>query len=170
MPKVILNQWTAPKWLLKYNFNRFDKMSAAGFLTKEQCDSIVEAIKSAELNTSGEIRVHIESECSGDPCERAVAVFHKLGMFRTAARNGVLIYLAFKSHKVAIIGDEGINKAVPEGFWYDVYHFMSEHFKNGDFAGGLVGAIVMAGDRLKEFFPYQSDDVNEQSDEISFGK
>lgn len=145
-------------------------MSAAGFLTKEQCDSIVEAIRKAELNTSGEIRVHIESICKGDPYERAVEVFGKLKMYRTAARNGVLIYLAIKSHKVAIVGDTGIDAVVPKGFWDDTYRFMAERFRAGDFTGGLVGAIISTGDNLKEFFPYRSDDINEQSDEISFGK
>ena len=145
-------------------------MSAAGFLTKEQCDSIVSAIKEAESNTSGEIRVHIESECKGDPFGRAVSVFRHLKMYETAARNGVLIYLAIKSRKVAIVGDKGINDAVPEGFWDETYHFMASRFKDGDFSGGLTGAIILAGEKLKEYFPYQSDDINEQSDEISFGK
>ena len=145
-------------------------MSAAGFLTKEQCDSIVEAIKKAELNTSGEIRVHIESVSKGDPYERAVEVFGKLKMYRTAARNGVLIYLAIKSHKVAIVGDTGIDAVVPKGFWDDTYRFMAERFRAGDFTGGLVGAIISTGDNLKEFFPYRSNDINEQSDEVSFGK
>lgn len=145
-------------------------MSAAGFLTKEQCDSIVEAIKRAETNTSGEIRVHIETTCKGDPYRRAVLVFGRLKMYETAARNGVLIYVAVKSHKVAIVGDKGIDAVVPKGFWDDAYCFMADRFRAGDFTGGLIGAITLAGDSLKEFFPYKDDDINEQSDEISFGQ
>lgn len=143
---------------------------AKRFLDKAGQEMIVQAIKEAELNTSGEIRVHIESVCKGDPYMRAVEVFNRLKMYNTAARNGVLIYLAFSSHKVAIIGDSGINGLVPEGFWDESYSFMAEHFRKGDFVGGLVGAIRLIGHSLKEFFPYSDDDVNEQSDEISFGK
>lgn len=139
------------------------------FFSKDQQASIVRAIEAAELNTSGEIRVHVEPHCKGDACERAVYVFNKLGMYRTEQRNGVLVYLAYESHKFAIIGDKGINDSVPSDFWESVKSVMAGHFAKGDFVGGIVSGVTAAGDKLKHFFPYSQDDVNEQPDEISFG-
>lgn len=143
--------------------------SSREFLPEEQARQVVDAIRTAEKDTSGEIRVHIERVCKGDPLKRAVALFNALKMYRTAARNGVLVYLAYESRKVAIIGDKGINDVVPEGFWDAAYGEMATKFREGDFAGGLCGAVRTIGRSLKEYFPYMEDDVNEQSDEISFG-
>lgn len=145
-------------------------MSSSNLISKADQTLIVKAIESAELNTSGEIRVHIESACKGDPVERAVYIFNKIKMFQTKERNGVLIYLAVNSRKYAIIGDTGINAKVPANFWDDVKLKMLSYFASGDIVPGLTLAICMAGDKLKEFFPYQNDDVNEQSNEISFGE
>jgi uncharacterized membrane protein len=131
---------------------------------------IEQAIKEAELNTSGEIRVHIESKCPQDPLQRAVYIFNYLKMFNTQARNGVLIYVAVESRKFAIIGDAGINKVVPDNFWNSIKENMGAAFSQGKYIDGLVEAIREAGVSLKRYFPYQSDDVNEQPDEISFGE
>ncbi|MEF9985718.1 MAG: TPM domain-containing protein [Bacteroidales bacterium] len=139
------------------------------FIGKEGQASIVEAIKAAELNTSGEVRVHIESKCGADVLERAVYIFNYLKMYKTDARNGVLIYVAVDSHKFAIIGDTGINSKVPIGFWDDIKQKMGASFVAGDYVGGLCTAIYEAGHSLKKYFPYSKDDVNEQPDEISFG-
>ncbi len=143
-------------------------MTAEDLLKKESKDAIVEAIASAEKNTSGEIRVHLEQVCKGDPYMRAAYVFSKLGMFRTKDRNGVLIYLALKSHKFAIVGDSGINAKVGAGFWNDVKDGMAEAFRSGDFTGGMARAVQEVGRKLKSYFPYQKDDVNELPDEISY--
>ena len=143
-------------------------MSARSFFTKEEQQKIVAAIKEAELNTSGEIRVHIENHCKEEALERAAEVFYDLKMDRTAARNGILFYLAVKDHKLAIIGDEGINKEVEHDFWNDIKDEIISNFKENKFAEGLVAGILKCGERLKEYFPHQSDDVNELSDEISF--
>lgn len=145
-------------------------MNAKSFFSTEQQRQIVEAIKTAELNTSGEIRVHVENHCKGDVLDRSVMVFNTLKMKKTAARNGVLIYLAVADRKFAIIGDEGINVLVEHDFWNDVKDEMSRHFREGDFTGGVVNGILRVGEKLKAFFPYQSDDVNELPDDISFGK
>lgn len=145
-------------------------MNAKSFFSTEQQRQIVEAIKTAELNTSGEIRVHVENHCKGDILDRSVMVFNTLKMKKTAARNGVLIYLAVADKKFAIIGDEGINVLVEHDFWNDVKDEMSRHFREGDFTGGVVNGILRVGEKLKAFFPYQSDDVNELPDDISFGK
>ena len=140
------------------------------FLTEADKKMIVDAIKEAELNTSGEIRVHIESHCKGNVLDRAAYIFKKLKIHKTAQRNGVLFYLAYKDRKFAILGDAGINSKVPENFWDDIKEKMAEKFKEGKFAEGLAEGIKESGQQLKTHFPYQSDDVNELSDDISFGK
>ena len=144
-------------------------MKASSFLTKEQSAHILSAVKEAEKETSGEIRVHIENSFTGEVLDRAAWIFRKLDMHKTAERNGVLFYLAIESHKFAIIGDAGINSKVPEGFWDEIKSVMEKDFRTGDFAGGLAKGIIMAGKQLKEHFPYQRNDKNELSDEISLG-
>jgi uncharacterized membrane protein len=143
--------------------------SAQSFFTKEEKEDITLAIKNAELDTSGEIRVHIENSCKGDAKDRAAYLFEKLQMHKTDLRNGVLFYLAVKNRKFAILGDMGINKAVPENFWDSTRDVMLEHFREDNFAEGLEEGIAMAGAQLKQHFPYKKDDVNELPDEISFG-
>jgi uncharacterized membrane protein len=143
---------------------------AEDFFTKEDKEKIVEAIKSAEKNTSGELRVHLENSLKGDVLDRAAFLFQKLGMHNTEKRNGVLFYLAVKDRKFAIIGDAGINAVTPENFWDEIKDRMVSCFIKDNFAEGLIHGIDMAGEALKKYFPYQSDDVNELSDEISFGK
>ena len=145
-------------------------MKVKEFIGTKGEELVVQAIKEAELNTSGEIRVHIESKCASDPLQRAVYVFNYLKMYQTQARNGVLIYVAVESRKFAIIGDAGINNAVPDNFWDSIKQGMGEAFSKGNYVGGLSQAIREAGNSLKKYFPYQSDDVNEQPDEISFGE
>jgi uncharacterized membrane protein len=144
-------------------------MNPAKFFTEEEKERIVQAIKEAEKETSGEIRLHIESKCKGDPLQRAMKVFAKLKMHKTALRNGVIIYLAIDDRKFAIYGDKGINEKVPENFWEDVKEVMRQHFKENKHVEGLVKGIAMIGEKLKEFFPYQADDVNELPDDISIG-
>jgi uncharacterized membrane protein len=138
------------------------------FLTETAKERIVKAIKDAELNTSGEVKVHIEETCpTDDPTERAKQVFRFLHLESTAQRNGVLFYLAYGSHKFAIWGDEGIDKVVPINFWEGIRDSMRQYFLQEDFAGGLQMGIREAGNQLKKFFPYRQDDINEISDDIS---
>jgi uncharacterized membrane protein len=144
-------------------------MQPSQFFSKEQKDSILSAVREAELNTSGEIRVHIDKFCKGDVLDRAAYMFEKLQMHRTKLRNGVLFYLAVGDHKFAILGDAGINAVTPDNFWENIKTVMLSSFSEGDFAGGLVRGILMAGTQLKEHFPWMKDDVNELSDDISFG-
>ena len=145
-------------------------MRPEDFLTADQQKIVVDAVRFAERGTSGEIRIHIDSECSKDPVKRAEDVFRSLGMHRTKLRNGVLIYVACDTKVFAIIGDKGINEAVPENFWKDIIRIMSVRFRKGEFAEGLAEAVKAAGEKLKTFFPISSDDINEQPDEISFGR
>lgn len=143
---------------------------AAELFTDNEKQQLVDAIARAEKNTSGEIRIHIDKKCESDVLSVAVAVFKKLKMDKTAQRNAVLFYLATESKKFAIIGDEGINKKVPVGFWDDIKNNMQQKFKNNEFTAGLIGGIDATGIQLKAHFPYQSDDKNELTNELSFGK
>ena len=136
--------------------------------TPEQEKTVTDAIKQAEQNTSGEIRVHVENYDKDDVLDRAAYWFAKLEMHKTKERNGVLFYLAVDARKFAILGDAGINSKVPEGFWNEIKDTMVEYFKQGKFAEGLAKGILMAGEQLKKYFPHQKDDINELSDEISY--
>jgi len=139
------------------------------FFSKEEEVTIVEAIRSAELATSGEIRVHIEVGAEAPAIPVATRIFRELGMDKTADRNGVLILLAVDRREFAIIGDEGIDKVVSEDFWDTERDILQQHFRKGAFATGIALAIGQVGAKLKQFFPYQANDVNELPDEISYG-
>jgi uncharacterized membrane protein len=145
-------------------------MKASSFFAKEQQAQVLASVREAEKATSGEIRVHIETSCPEDVLDRAAWVFKKLGMHRTAARNGVLFYLAVNDRKFAIIGDMGINAKVPDGFWNEIGQLLQKNFREGKFTEGLSEGIVLAGKQLKTHFPYSKNDVNELPDEISFDK
>ncbi len=142
---------------------------AETFLTKEQEQTLVDAIKVAEKNTSGEIRVHLEKASDVPPMDRALDLFYQLKMNETAQRNGVLIYVAIESNKFAILGDEGIHNKVTDSFWNATKDIVISHFRKKEYTKGLELAILDVGEKLKTYFPYQSDDVNELSDEISKG-
>jgi len=145
-------------------------MKASSFFTKEQQAQILASVREAEKETSGEIRVHIETSFEGDVLDRAAWIFNKLGMHKTAERNGVLFYLAVSNRKFAIIGDAGINSKVPSGFWDEISNLLLNRFKENKFTEGLSEGIILAGKQLQTHFPYRKDDVNELSDEISFDK
>jgi uncharacterized membrane protein len=136
-------------------------------LTEKDKDLIQDAIAQAELETSGEIRVHIDKACDGDPVKRAIEVFEELKMHETELRNGVLIFIAFSNHKLAIIGDIGINELVPSNFWDSTRDVMIQLFKQGQFTAGISAAVKEAGIQLAEYFPLQEGDVNELSNKIS---
>jgi uncharacterized membrane protein len=145
-------------------------MKASTFFSKEQQSQILASVKEAEEATSGEIRVHIETICKEEVLDRAAWIFKKLGMHKTAERNGVLFYLAVSDRKFAIIGDAGINAKVPEDFWDNIKEMLGKKFREGRFTEGLSEGIKLAGLQLKRHFPHKSDDRNELSDEISFDK
>lgn len=141
---------------------------AKHFFTSEQKDAIVAAIREAEKNTSGEIRVHLEEHNKKPVLERAKKLFHVLKMDRTDLHNGVLFYLAIKDHQFAIYGDSGINEKVPENFWDGIKEVMEKEFREDNFTEGLTTGIRMAGQQLQAHFPRNKDIGNELTDEISF--
>ncbi len=144
--------------------------SARTFFSKTEKEEIKKAILNAEMDTSGEIRVHIESVCDEEVLDRAAYLFKKLKMEKTELRNGILFYLAVDSQKFAILGDSGINASVPEDFWSNIKEEMREKFQAGEFTSGLIEGIKQTGLKLKRHFPHHLDDINELTDEISFGK
>lgn len=144
-------------------------VKAEDFFSKEERSRILEAIKAAELSTSGEIRVHLEDACQGEVLDCAATLFEKLNMHKTEKRNGVLFYLAIQNKKFAILGDAGINAVTPDNFWDEIKVTMQNFFKEDKFAEGLVSGIGMAGEALNKHFPYERNDTNELPDEITYG-
>ncbi|WP_298498168.1 TPM domain-containing protein [uncultured Algibacter sp.] len=139
------------------------------FLTAIEEQDIIEAIRVAELNTSGEIRVHIEKTCKGDATNRALNLFHTLKMDNTKLQNAVLIYLAIDDKTFVIYGDKGINDVVEKDFWDSTKNLMQSHFKKGNFKQGLIDGVLKSGEQLKKYFPYSDLDSNELTNEISKG-
>jgi len=145
-------------------------MAASERFTENDRLKILDAIKEAEKNTSGEIRLFIEEDCGDNVLDRAAFIFLELGMNKTDERNGVLFYLATEARQFAILGDQGINSKVEKDFWHAIKHEMQNFFTEGNFEKGLSIGIKMSGEALKKHFPYSKHDKNELSDEIVFGR
>lgn len=139
-----------------------------GFFQPTDEAKIIAAIQAAEKNTSGEIRVHLHEKIDKTLMKDAQSAFKKMGMHRTAGRNGVLIFLVPLQKQFAILGDQGINQVVPENFWDSVKDKMQAQFRAGNFVAGVCEGIHEVGEQLKSYFPYQDDDQNELPDEISY--
>jgi len=142
------------------------------YFTPKQTELILDAIRNAEKQTSGEIRIYIESKNPlVSTIERAAAIFFKLKMEKTEHRNAVLLYLAMDHHEVALFGDEGIHQKVGAAYWEKEVAAMISLFKQNDLATGIVNCVSHIGQALKEQFPYEATtDKNELPDEIVFGK
>jgi uncharacterized membrane protein len=143
-------------------------MDQKEFLAAIDQARVVEAIRAAEMATSGEIRVHVQPKAATGLDLRWVAerTFERLGMTKTEARNGVLLFIASEEQRFVILGDKGIDEKVPPGFWDEIAAKLTSRFKNGEFTDGIVDAITAAGEHLKAYFPRLEGDVNELSDEI----
>lgn len=139
------------------------------FLTTSEEEDIIAAIRDAEKDTSGEIRVHIENSCNNDVFEHAMEVFHYLKMDNTKDQNGVLIYVAVSKREFVIYGDKGINDIVGADFWNSTRDAIAKHFENGNFTKGLIQGIQTAGKALSKHFPWHHGDVNELDNTISKG-
>ncbi len=152
-------------------FNWF-KRKAEDFFSPEEKEKIVTAIKEAEKQTSGEVRLYIESKCSYvDPLDRAKELFDLLNMYQTADKNAVLVYVAMKHRQLAVFGDEGIYQKTGKDFWNEQVKTMLYHFNRNDYVEGLAEIITKIGEALHTYFPYDKvRDVNELPDDIVFGK
>ena len=137
------------------------------FLERLDQKRIVAAIQNAEGQTSGEIRIHVQPKATGSEL-RAVAerTFERLGMTKTALRNGVLLFIATEEQRFVILGDRGIDEKVPAGFWDDIATTLGARFVAGELTEGIEEAVLAAGQQLRVFFPRAGDDLNELSDEI----
>ena len=138
------------------------------FLSEADLEAVQRAISEAEAGTSAEIRVHLDHRCPADPMARAVTVFERLGMHRTAQRHGVLVYLAITDRKLAVLGDRGIHERVGEAYWQGIVDAMVAHLRAERPRDGLLAAVREVGEALRLHFPRRSDDKNELSDEVSF--
>ena len=145
-------------------------MNPERYFSSEEKERIVAALKKAELQTTGEIRVHIENRCAGNVLDRGAWVFKKLRMHHTKERNGVLFFVALTDRKFAVLGDTAINRRIPSTFWNDMKLTMEKYFIAGNITEGITEGIRMAGEQMKTHFPRQAGDINELPDEISFGK
>jgi uncharacterized membrane protein len=141
------------------------------FLTEAEKQRVVSAIKEAERQTSGEIRLFIESHCRFvQSLDRAEELFFQLKMTETAERNATLIYVAIRDHQAAIYGDKGIHEKVGTAYWQEEIGKMFDHFRKNELAEGLIHVITDIGEALRQHFPYNSStDKNELPDEIVFG-
>lgn len=142
------------------------------FFSEEEKQQLVRAIQGAERQTSGEVRVFVESKCRYvNALHRAAEIFFQLKMHETDQRNATLIYVAVKDHQVAVFGDEGIHQKVGAQYWQDEVVKMLQHFKKEHLVEGICQAITDLGQALQFYFPYNSDtDKNELPDEIVFGR
>ncbi|WP_417886471.1 TPM domain-containing protein [Zunongwangia sp.] len=146
------------------------KKKRDSFLDQNEEEAVINAIRTAEKRTSGEIRVHIEKTAGDkDIFDRAMEDFQMLKMHNTKQENGVLFYVAIEDRNFVIYGDRGINDVVEDDFWESTKEVILKEFKKGDFKQGLINGILKAGDKLKNHFPWQEDDENELSDQISKG-
>jgi uncharacterized membrane protein len=143
-------------------------MKQKEFLEKLDQQRIADAIQAAEQATSGEIRVHVQPKAIGGNI-RTVAerTFERLGMTKTALRNGVLLFIATEEQHFEILGDRGIDEKVPAGFWDEIAAKLTIRFSKAEFTEGIVDAITAAGEQLREYFPRAAGDVNELSDHIN---
>lgn len=137
------------------------------FLATLDQPGIVGAIAEAEKRTSGEIRVHIQPRAGEDIRKFAEKTFERLGMTKTALRNGVLLFIASEEQRFVILGDQGIDASVPAGFWDSIAAKLTIRFKAGEFTEGIIEAVHSAGENLGRFFPRAGDDRNELSNEIN---
>ncbi|NQW43493.1 MAG: TPM domain-containing protein [Bacteroidetes bacterium] len=140
------------------------------FFNKEEEQKIVHAIRAAEKNTSGELRVHLSPKVKTTILDDGLHYFKKLKMHKTAQRNGVLIFIAYQTKEFCIIGDEGIHAKVPENFWDSVKNAMTEKFIEGNIVEGIAQGLQLSGEQLKAFFPLLSNDKNELNDTIFYGE
>jgi uncharacterized membrane protein len=147
-------------------------LSKKDFFSEEEKKLIVDAIREAEQQTSGEVRVYVESRCRFvDPLDRAAEVFTLLNMQKTSARNAVLLYFAVKDRQLAVLGDQGIHEKVGEDFWQKQVSQILSRFQREHFAEAITRMIKEIGEALKLHFPFdRQTDVNELPDDIVFGR
>ena len=150
----------------------FSLFKKKDFFSAEEQQLIIDAIRNAEMMTSGEVRVFVENKCSYvDAIDRAAELFFQLEMQKTDDRNAVLVYVAMKDRQLAVFGDEGIHKKVGNEYWNNEVHKMITNFNKENYATGISEVVKDIGEALTKNFPFNNDtDKNELPDDIVFGK
>ncbi len=147
------------------------RKKAEDYFTPHQKQVIVDAIKQAEKQTSGEVRVFVESKCEYvNAIDRAKELFEQLDMHKTEERNAVIVYVALKHRQLAVFADAGIYEKTGANFWNDNVRLMLSHFNKEDYVDGIANVVKEIGEALQTHFPYQKNDINELPDDIVFGK
>ena len=123
------------------------------FIKQLPHDTLVGAIREAEQKTSGQIRVLISHKSVADPVAAAQKEFVRLGMTQSPERNGVLIFVAPRSHQFAVIGDEAVHAKCGDEFWRKLADAMSGYFRKSEFTPGIIHGVQKAGELLAEHFP-----------------
>lgn len=145
-------------------------MRTREFVSKVEHERIVSAIREAEAKTSGEIRVFIQrGKLNADPLVAAQKKFHQLRMHTTRERNAVLIFVAPRAHKFAVVGDKAIHEKCGDEFWQRIVDGMRVHFQNEKFSHALVDAVKEIGKVLAAHFPRTRANANELPDEVIEG-
>ncbi|HEV2055132.1 MAG TPA: TPM domain-containing protein [Methylomirabilota bacterium] len=139
-------------------------------LSDDDLAAITRAVTEAEGHTSAEVRVHFDHSCEGDALQQAIKVFERLGMHRTAARNGVLVYVSVTDRKLAVIGDKGIHERVGEAYWQGLVDAVRERLRQQQSRDGLIHALAEVGRELGRHFPRRPGDKNELSNDVSTGR
>jgi uncharacterized membrane protein len=141
------------------------------FFSAEDKEQIVESIRMAEKETSGEIRIYVESKNPYvDAIDRAAEIFYKLKMQETDHRNAVLLYVAMDHQELALFADEGIYQKTGADYWNNAVKNMIARFTKDNVSNGIEQCVKQIGETLKETFPYNpTEDKNELPDEIVFG-
>ena len=128
---------------------------------------IVEAIRRVEKETGGEVHVHLRHFLIGDALNEAKKTFHKLKLHKTKHRNAVLIFVATKSKRFAVYGDEGIHQKVGDSFWNETRDKIQVYFKRGKIWEGIAAGVESVGEKLKIHFPARRGDANELPDQVT---
>lgn len=140
----------------------------SSFLTDQQIASLVEAIQSAEEHSTGEIRVHIDSNTENDNAKTAFKIFEKLCLNQTVEKNAVLFHVNFEQKYLTIIGDTGIHEKVHQSYWNHLHDYITAEFAKGNYYKALKSAILETGLELKKYFPVTGENPNQLSNEITF--
>ena len=152
-------------------FLNFFKKKAEDYFTPIEKKTIVAAIEKAELQTSGEVRVFVESKCNYvNAIDRAKELFESLDMHKTQDKNAVIVYVALKDRQLAIYADEAIYQIAGKAFWHNQVITMLQHFNSNDYVDGIAAVVNQIGKALQANFPYQKNDINELPNDIVFGK
>ncbi len=139
-------------------------MNVKHFFTHLEHERIHRAIVAAESGTSGDIVLYISHAKIEDPLAAANEQFRKLNLETASNKNSLLIFLAPKLQKFAIVGGTALHDKVGQGWWDELVALLTFHFKDKHYTEGLIATIDRAGAALKKHFPASAHDRTGQKD------